>query len=60
MIENRVSDSGLNALLMSEENILLLIDHQAFQFANLQRHDLRSRLAMKPRLRERGRYLLFR
>jgi nicotinamidase-related amidase len=31
--------AGLNALLTPEESVLLLIDHQAFQFANLNSHD---------------------
>lgn len=31
--------SGLNALLTPEESVLLLIDHQAFQFANLHSHE---------------------
>jgi nicotinamidase-related amidase len=31
--------AGLNALLTPEESVLLLIDHQGFQFANLNSHD---------------------
>lgn len=31
--------SGLNALLTPEESALLLVDHQAFQFANLHSHE---------------------
>jgi nicotinamidase-related amidase len=31
--------SGLNALLMPEESVLILIDHQPFQFANLHSHE---------------------
>jgi nicotinamidase-related amidase len=31
--------NGLNALLTPEESILVLIDHQAFQFANLHSHE---------------------
>lgn len=31
--------SGLDALLAPERSVLLLIDHQAFQFANLHSHD---------------------
>jgi nicotinamidase-related amidase len=31
--------AGLNALLTPEESVMLLIDHQAFQFANLNSHD---------------------
>ncbi len=34
-----VAKAGLNALLTPEESVLLLIDHQAFQFANLNSHD---------------------
>ena len=35
----QVSYSGLNALLTPEESVLVLIDHQPFQFANLHSHD---------------------
>ncbi len=31
--------TGLNALLAPDRSVLLLIDHQAFQFANLNSHD---------------------
>jgi nicotinamidase-related amidase len=31
--------NGLNALLTPEESVLVLIDHQAFQFANLHSHE---------------------
>jgi nicotinamidase-related amidase len=31
--------AGIDALLTPEESVLLLIDHQAFQFANLNSHD---------------------
>src|SRR5580700_10534372 len=31
--------TGLNALLSPERSVLLLIDHQAFQFSNLHSHD---------------------
>src|SRR4030088_1604013 len=31
--------NGLNALLTPEESVLILIDHQPFQFANLHSHD---------------------
>lgn len=31
--------NGLNALLTPEESVLVLIDHQPFQFANLHSHD---------------------
>jgi nicotinamidase-related amidase len=34
-----VSRSGLNALLTPEESVLVLVDHQAFQFANLHSHE---------------------
>jgi nicotinamidase-related amidase len=30
---------GLNALLTPEDSVLLLVDHQAFQFANLHSHE---------------------
>jgi nicotinamidase-related amidase len=33
------SKSGLNALLTPEESVLVLIDHQPFQFANLHSHE---------------------
>lgn len=35
----QVPYSGLNALLTPEESVLVLIDHQPFQFANLHSHD---------------------
>src|SRR5207237_3590969 len=31
--------NGLNALLTPQESVLILIDHQAFQFANLHSHE---------------------
>jgi nicotinamidase-related amidase len=31
--------NGLNALLTPEESVLILIDHQPFQFANLHSHE---------------------
>jgi hypothetical protein len=34
-----ISHSGLNALLTPEESVLVLVDHQAFQFANLHSHE---------------------
>jgi len=34
-----ISYSGLDALLTPEESVLLLVDHQAFQFANLHSHE---------------------
>ena len=33
------SKTGLNALLTPEECVLVLIDHQPFQFANLNSHE---------------------
>src|SRR5215475_14765596 len=34
-----MSKSGLGALLTPENSVLLLIDHQPFQFSNLHSHD---------------------
>jgi hypothetical protein len=34
-----MSKTGLEALLTPEESVLLLIDHQPFQFANLHSHE---------------------
>src|SRR5580698_3038721 len=34
-----ISYSGLGALLRPEESVLVLVDHQAFQFANMHSHD---------------------
>jgi hypothetical protein len=34
------SFSGVSALLTPEEGVLLLVDHQAFQFANLHSHEI--------------------
>ena len=31
--------TGMNALLMPEESVWVLIDHQPFQFANLNSHE---------------------
>jgi len=31
--------TGMNALLTPEESVLVLIDHQPFQFANLNNHE---------------------
>ena len=31
--------NGLNTLLTPEESVLVLIDHQPFQFANLHSHE---------------------
>ena len=39
MAQSPVLKSGLNALLTPEESVLVLIDHQAFQFANLHSHE---------------------
>ena len=39
MATTEVSRSGLNALLTPEESVLVLVDHQAFQFANLHSHE---------------------
>ncbi|MEU5847911.1 hypothetical protein [Saccharopolyspora shandongensis] len=35
----RTAKSGLEALLTPEESVLVLIDHQPFQFANLNSHE---------------------
>jgi nicotinamidase-related amidase len=37
--QSPVLKNGLNALLTPEESVLVLIDHQAFQFANLHSHE---------------------
>jgi nicotinamidase-related amidase len=34
-----MNKSGLEALLTPDESVLLLIDHQPFQFANLHSHE---------------------
>jgi hypothetical protein len=34
-----VPKTGLNALLAPEESVLILIDHQPLQFANLHSHE---------------------
>jgi nicotinamidase-related amidase len=34
-----MTDTGLSALLRPEDSVLVLIDHQAFQFANLHSHE---------------------
>jgi len=39
MTQSPALKSGLNALLTPEESVLVLIDHQAFQFANLHSHE---------------------
>jgi hypothetical protein len=35
------SKNGLSSLLTPEESVLVLIDHQPFQFANLHSHERR-------------------
>ena len=39
MVHAENSSSGLNALLAPEDSVLLLVDHQGFQFANLHSHE---------------------
>src|SRR5882672_8241322 len=39
MTQSPVPKNGLNALLTPEESVLVLIDHQPFQFANLHSHE---------------------
>ena len=39
MREFRNSHAGLGALLTPQDSVLLLIDHQPFQFANLHSHE---------------------
>lgn len=39
MSQSPVLKNGLNALLTPEESVLVLIDHQPFQFANLHSHE---------------------
>ena len=39
MFTAQTSYSGLDALLTPEESVLLLVDHQGFQFANLHSHE---------------------
>jgi len=39
MATHPVTYSGLNALLTPEESVLMLVDHQAFQFANMHSHE---------------------
>src|SRR3984885_4007789 len=39
MVSSQVSYVGLQALLTPEESVLILIDHQPFQFANLHSHE---------------------
>src|SRR5437016_5134541 len=39
MTSSTAAKNGLNALLTPEESVLVLIDHQPFQFANLHSHE---------------------
>jgi nicotinamidase-related amidase len=39
MAAQEIAYSGLGTLLTPEESVLVLIDHQAFQFANMHSHD---------------------
>jgi nicotinamidase-related amidase len=39
MAAHQVTHSGLDALLTPEESVLILVDHQAFQFANMHSHE---------------------
>ena len=39
MAAEEITYSGLGALLTPEESVLVLVDHQAFQFANMHSHD---------------------
>jgi nicotinamidase-related amidase len=39
MAAAQISHAGLDALLTPEESVLVLIDHQAFQFANMHSHE---------------------
>jgi nicotinamidase-related amidase len=39
MAPNQTAYSGLDALLTPEDSVLVLIDHQAFQFANMHSHE---------------------
>ena len=39
MVNVQMAHSGLDALLSPEDSVLLLVDHQAFQFANLHSHE---------------------
>ena len=42
MSKFRNPHAGLEALLTPQDSVLLLIDHQAFQFANLHSHEVRQ------------------
>ncbi len=39
MTQSTAPKNGLNALLTPEDSVLVLIDHQPFQFANLNSHE---------------------
>jgi nicotinamidase-related amidase len=39
MAAHEITHSGLDTLLTPEESVLVLVDHQAFQFANMHSHD---------------------
>jgi nicotinamidase-related amidase len=39
MTQSSAPKNGLNALLTPRESVLILIDHQPFQFANLHSHE---------------------
>src|SRR3981081_642565 len=39
MAQSTSPKNGLNALLTPEDSVLVLIDHQPFQFANLHSHE---------------------
>src|SRR6202043_2225997 len=39
MAAHQVTHSGVDALLTPEESVLILVDHQAFQFANMHSHE---------------------
>jgi len=39
MAAHQVTHSGLDTLLTPEESVLVLVDHQAFQFANMHSHE---------------------
>jgi hypothetical protein len=45
---------GLNALLTPEESVLILIDHQPFQFANLHSHEPDDDREQRRRARQGG------
>jgi nicotinamidase-related amidase len=39
MAPNETAHAGLSALLAPEDSVLLLVDHQAFEFANMHSHE---------------------